>query len=552
MIFKLTFSKSRITDSILATQRPSTRIIKQYNIIDVFKQKGIKSIFNLQLAQEHQNCGDGVDDRGGAGFSYVPEDWMNEGISHYGFGWPDMDVPEKSHILKVVQVMTHELDTLGGKVAVHCHAGLGRTGLTIACYLIYAKHMTPTEAIKCVRDARPRSVQTAKQQSFVHQFKDYLISLTAIFPMTISRPFVSVPKDPASRSSEDQEIACHQIQQLPATTKADMKSVNVVVKPISFRETMENQRLFLHGMELRTLWNVPKIVHALSMRLKSILIASSDTPETHSSLSNSICTGINAFQFNSNPTSAVLRLMSEINSGSWKVLDGPIDADVPCWQELNSDSDHQQSNERGIDDGKERAAVLVEVLLHWVSLLKDPFLSDTQVHAIIDQCESQPSITPAEAMTKVEKLDKPVFWTLNLLMDMYRHMSPGTNTAESMYRIATLLTTQRASNVPTVQSNASLAPRLSQIVNAQGSGTLTQTELPTSKSTEKLPQLPTKPDAAVPDEGRKRVASEPPKLGAIGKTGSGAFGAWGKGLVMFGGPVLQASAVWGITRLLKV
>ncbi|KAJ3028297.1 UNVERIFIED_CONTAM: hypothetical protein HDU68_001977 [Siphonaria sp. JEL0065] len=99
--------------------------MKEYNLIEVFKTAGIKSIFNLQLANEHKSCGDGIDERGGAGFSYVPEDWMNEGVSHYGFGWPDMDVPEKSHILKVVQVMTHDLDILGGKVAVHCHAGLG-------------------------------------------------------------------------------------------------------------------------------------------------------------------------------------------------------------------------------------------------------------------------------------------------------------------------------------------------------------------------------------------------------------------------------------------
>ncbi|KAJ3059317.1 Protein tyrosine phosphatase domain-containing protein 1, partial [Rhizoclosmatium hyalinum] len=134
-----------ITPSILAMQRPSTRLLKTHNLVQVFLTAGIKSIFNLQLPNEHKSCGDGIDDRGGSGFSYVPEDWMEAGISHYAFGWPDMDVPDKSHILKVVQVMTHELEVLGGKVAVHCHAGLGRTGLTIACYLVYAQNKTPAE-----------------------------------------------------------------------------------------------------------------------------------------------------------------------------------------------------------------------------------------------------------------------------------------------------------------------------------------------------------------------------------------------------------------------
>lgn len=40
------------------------------------------------------------------------------------------------------------------QVAVHCHAGLGRTGLLIACYLVYSERMTAKEAIHFVRENR--------------------------------------------------------------------------------------------------------------------------------------------------------------------------------------------------------------------------------------------------------------------------------------------------------------------------------------------------------------------------------------------------------------
>jgi protein tyrosine phosphatase domain-containing protein 1 len=81
----------RITDDILAMQRPSTRLIKEYNLVNVFLEKNIRAIFNLQSPFEHASCGDGIEP---SGFSYIPEHWMDNGISYYNFGWTDMEVPE--------------------------------------------------------------------------------------------------------------------------------------------------------------------------------------------------------------------------------------------------------------------------------------------------------------------------------------------------------------------------------------------------------------------------------------------------------------------------
>ena len=55
-------------------------------------------------------------------------------------------------ILDMVKVVDFALR--GGKVAIHCHAGLGRTGVLIACYLVYSQRMSGDEAITHVRSNR--------------------------------------------------------------------------------------------------------------------------------------------------------------------------------------------------------------------------------------------------------------------------------------------------------------------------------------------------------------------------------------------------------------
>ncbi|CAH8848418.1 unnamed protein product [Trichobilharzia szidati] len=103
----------------------------------------ICSIFNMQTPGEHSSCGYGVLS---SGFSYEPSQFMQRNIFFYNFSWCDYGVASLSFILDTVVVI--QFSILKGKVAIHCYAGLGRTGVIIACYLVFNNRISAGEAIR--------------------------------------------------------------------------------------------------------------------------------------------------------------------------------------------------------------------------------------------------------------------------------------------------------------------------------------------------------------------------------------------------------------------
>lgn len=62
---------------------------------------------------------------------------------------------------------------IGERVALHCYAGLGRTGM-IGARLLVEMGMENEDAIKAVRKPNPRRIQTKRQAMFVRQIKSLL------------------------------------------------------------------------------------------------------------------------------------------------------------------------------------------------------------------------------------------------------------------------------------------------------------------------------------------------------------------------------------------
>lgn len=222
-----------VGDDVIASQRPSTSLFVKYPIITQFHAKHVTGVLNLQEKGEHSNCGpDGVYES--SGYSYNgAEDLMPHGISYYEFPWPDMTAPEQDVVLRSVQVMDFHIKQKG-KVLVHCHAGLGRTGLLIACYYVYSKHIPSSEAIALVRKTRPGAIQTVRQGQFIAGFENHLWRLSQAFRVEISDA------------------------------------------PIDLDLFIQRQRLVLHGEQADLYKNVPLFLHTILCRLLNL---TKDNPE---------------------------------------------------------------------------------------------------------------------------------------------------------------------------------------------------------------------------------------------------------------------------------
>ncbi|KAI8916281.1 hypothetical protein EDD86DRAFT_222199 [Gorgonomyces haynaldii] len=273
---------SWITPEILAMQRPSSRLIKEFDLTNVFQKNGIGAVFNLQQSGEHASCGDGIHP---SGFSYLPEEWMDKGIYYYNFGWQDMETPEMQTILDIVQVMAYSIKKTG-KIAVHCHAGLGRTGLSIACYLIFSESIKAESAILLVRSKRPGSVQTQKQVQFVNNFETFLKQLRKVYPGIHRRG----------------------------------QKVVITTETMTFQTAITNQLRYLHGLEQRVLNGVPKVIYRIINRLCDMNI-NNEVPECSKIIYDSF-TQFEGMDVLPVKTSSI---MYDLNEGSWNTLESERD-----------------------------------------------------------------------------------------------------------------------------------------------------------------------------------------------------------------------------------
>ncbi|KAF0699080.1 Aste57867_10353 [Aphanomyces stellatus] len=111
---------------------------------------------------------------------YDRKKFVHAGLTHVDLIYPDGSTPSDGLLAKFISICDREL----GAVAVHCKAGLGRTGTNIAAFLIKRYRLTASEAIAWVRLCRPGSI-VGPQQHFLELKQTKLWQMQ---PQSVSPP----------------------------------------------------------------------------------------------------------------------------------------------------------------------------------------------------------------------------------------------------------------------------------------------------------------------------------------------------------------------------
>lgn len=95
---------------------------------------------------------------------YDAKRFTDAGFQHNDLFFVDGSTPSDQIVRRFLEIAEH----CDGAIAVHCKAGLGRTGTLIGCYIMKHYKFTASEVISWLRICRPGSV-IGPQQNFLEE-----------------------------------------------------------------------------------------------------------------------------------------------------------------------------------------------------------------------------------------------------------------------------------------------------------------------------------------------------------------------------------------------
>ena len=131
------------------------------NIIDQWSNTHVRMVVTLLEKAEIKALG----------FETLAAHLSQTDILWHHFPIRNMDAPANSSELRLQEIIIHmaQCFNTGKAVFIHCHAGLGRTGL-VAATVLKSFGMTTNAAMSAIRKKRPGSIESHIQEIFVENW----------------------------------------------------------------------------------------------------------------------------------------------------------------------------------------------------------------------------------------------------------------------------------------------------------------------------------------------------------------------------------------------